>query len=1023
MSHATFTFGRFNPPTESGHGKLVGAVQSHAEKSGGDHYIFASHSQDKKKNPLSHEEKTSAMKRLFPSANVVDSGKHKTVIDAMKHLEKQGHTHVTMVAGSDRVEGFHKLLNDYNGKDYKFKKINVVSAGHRDPDAEGSEGMSASKLRGLVAAGKKEEFISHYSDKKLGAELHDKVKKGMQMESINPVGIFLIGGPGSGKDYVLNNIFSRFDLTEVQVEHLLNGSAKELVENNVNIVINGALDAEKISAVEAILEGYNLDCVYVSVTNRVSRDRNEMRNIPLQENKRLEKWYRADKLAKSFDDAFVFNNSINLNESGEIEKVFFAAQIEKLLSRLVEHGLELQEGTNLPKKYTAGLTPKEIAAKKKHISRNAKLSDRDPEAYKDMPGDKRMRKKGIPLSKYTKKYREQFGEEVVIDESADKGLAAKAEKSGISIATLRKVYRRGVAAWNSGHRPGTTPQQWGHARVNSYITKGKTYHTADKDLHEQTDETEVAAARFSGVDNSNKLARKDRVRERHVNRHNSEMHRMASEGFLDFFKKKEPSKPVSVKDLRAKERAERLSRAGVKDKPRATSLADTFKGDEKHGSEWTANRQMTGIQKEETDINQLFEMQLVGTDEYRRHAISMTPGQKQEIDDAYKTMETTDGDEGCACGGTCGGECGCGGNCKCGNRSVAEGSDPGVRRSLSSIRASLKEAKKEVDVNEESNEVDVTPTLVLKKGKGPKGIKAPGRQYRGTMDGLGINSLTASMMSEETSLEEAVQYHLENKISFTENVFRPGSEMFFQMISEAKRLYQEGNYTPADEYEQDLLNSDIGEIAEYEGQQVVLDYPIEEGLEECWTGYTQKGMKKKGDKMVPNCVPMAEASFTTATSLYAATRKKDPHTKQPTHSIRVGDSVITTDGKKGEAVFVNGETVHVKGTNAYYPNKITHHSGNELKKLKEDSDPTDGHGIGKPFRSGGGGAVYVKNAKGNVIKVNFSQSGMKKRINEPARVRSFVARHHCLTNKDKTSASYWACRWPRYFSNTGQQWW
>lgn len=73
-------------------------------------------------------------------------------------------------------------------------------------------------------------------------------------------------------------------------------------------------------------------------------------------------------------------------------------------------------------------------------------------------------------------------------ESADTGLAAKAKKSGVSIGILRKVYKRGVAAWNSGHRPGTTPQQWGMARVNSYITKGKgTYGGADKDLREETD--------------------------------------------------------------------------------------------------------------------------------------------------------------------------------------------------------------------------------------------------------------------------------------------------------------------------------------------------------------------------------------------------------------------------------------------------------------------------------------------------------------------------------------------------------
>jgi hypothetical protein len=84
-------------------------------------------------------------------------------------------------------------------------------------------------------------------------------------------------------------------------------------------------------------------------------------------------------------------------------------------------------------------------------------------------------------------------------EESDTGLAAKADKSGMPLSTLRKVYKRGVAAWNSGHRPGTTPQQWGMARVNSYITKGKgTYHGADKDLREE-ELDEVAKDKESGL--------------------------------------------------------------------------------------------------------------------------------------------------------------------------------------------------------------------------------------------------------------------------------------------------------------------------------------------------------------------------------------------------------------------------------------------------------------------------------------------------------------------------------------------
>ena len=131
MSNATFTLGRFNPPTEEGHGKLVSAVQQHAEKTGGEHYIFPTHTQDKKKNPMSHADKVSAMKKLFPKANVVSHEGVRTAIDAVKHLESKGHTHVTMVVGSDRVGEFHSLLNKYRKKEFpKVKKISVVSAGN-----------------------------------------------------------------------------------------------------------------------------------------------------------------------------------------------------------------------------------------------------------------------------------------------------------------------------------------------------------------------------------------------------------------------------------------------------------------------------------------------------------------------------------------------------------------------------------------------------------------------------------------------------------------------------------------------------------------------------------------------------------------------------------------------------------------------------------------------------------------------------------------------------------------------------
>ena len=123
--HATFTFGRFNPPT-TGHQKLVDAVKKHAEATGGEHHIFASHSQDKAKNPLSFDEKVGFMKKMFPKTNVHSSHTVKNVLDAAKHLQAKGVTHGTLVVGSDRVDEFHNLLSKYNKNpsdaDYDPKK-------------------------------------------------------------------------------------------------------------------------------------------------------------------------------------------------------------------------------------------------------------------------------------------------------------------------------------------------------------------------------------------------------------------------------------------------------------------------------------------------------------------------------------------------------------------------------------------------------------------------------------------------------------------------------------------------------------------------------------------------------------------------------------------------------------------------------------------------------------------------------------------------------------------------------------
>ena len=178
---AVFAFGRMNPPT-IGHKKLVDKMAGYP----GDHFLFLSHTQKPKTDPLSFAEKVFFAQKSFGSNVTVGNKDVKTIIQAMQHLQSQGYNEVIYVAGSDRVESFTKLLNTYNGKDYEFDSIDVVSAGERDPDAEGAEGMSASKLKAAAVEDDFETFKQGVAgDERLAQMMFNKVKAGMGVNVVN----------------------------------------------------------------------------------------------------------------------------------------------------------------------------------------------------------------------------------------------------------------------------------------------------------------------------------------------------------------------------------------------------------------------------------------------------------------------------------------------------------------------------------------------------------------------------------------------------------------------------------------------------------------------------------------------------------------------------------------------------------------------------------------------------------------------------------------------------------------------
>lgn len=193
--HHVLAFGRMNPIT-SGHEAVVNKLHSVAKENNASHSLIVSHSQDAKKNPLNSAQKVKHAKNAFPGTNVSSASKEApTILHHAAAAHAAGATHLHVIAGSDRHEDMHNLLNKYNDKDsghghYNFKKITVHSSGERDPDSTGTTGISASKMREHAASGNKVEFHKGAPSKMTPQHkdaMYNDVRKGMNIkEELRP---------------------------------------------------------------------------------------------------------------------------------------------------------------------------------------------------------------------------------------------------------------------------------------------------------------------------------------------------------------------------------------------------------------------------------------------------------------------------------------------------------------------------------------------------------------------------------------------------------------------------------------------------------------------------------------------------------------------------------------------------------------------------------------------------------------------------------------------------------------------
>ena len=376
-----FTFGRFNPPT-TGHEKLINKV---AQQRTDDYKIYLSKSEDTTKNPLNARVKLATMKQMFPRhARNIMLNPTNVLLDIVTDLDKRGYSDITMVAGSDRVREFDTILKKYNGVKsrhglYDFDSINVVSAGERDPDAEGATGMSASKMR---AAAKAKDFDSFkkglptsFARTRNAQDLFKNVRKGMMLAAS------LEESTGALRFKPFITASTKEELNKMTLrdkyitEHLYDvGDIVDDVESNITGVI--------------VRRGTN----YVTLED---------------EDSKLHKCWLYNIMETPVYPVILEERAMNLKEKRKIP---------------------YDKETDRPKKYVKGLSDKDKKAHDRHLAKNAKKSDSDKSAYTQSPADKKAKTKP---SVHTKRFKQMYGELKARNEKEPQHRGAEFNDNGI----------------------------------------------------------------------------------------------------------------------------------------------------------------------------------------------------------------------------------------------------------------------------------------------------------------------------------------------------------------------------------------------------------------------------------------------------------------------------------------------------------------------------------------------------------------------------------------------------------------
>jgi len=448
-STAVMAFGRFNPPT-TGHEKLIHKVESTAKEHDGAAHIVASHSEGTSKNPVPQKAKIGYLQKIA-GKNTSVSGSSKTepsIFHAASKLHAAGHKHLVVVAGSDRVQEYEDSLKKYNGVKgahghYNFKSIRVVSAGQRDPDAEGAEGMSGTKMRELARSGKKKEFKAglpkalHPHADEISSHINsikeETITEGKKLSSLEK-------WRAAAAEREKQHQQQMSDISKLPPEDRLKATIDKLASR---------FQKEEIELDEVVSLQNR-----IGRSNRMRRNKAKLTNARAIARKRLAKVRnmrrRALKRARSVvRQRIAGQRGINYNKLSISDKIAIDRMADKRKKQIA--------------RMATRLGPR---VKRDEIKRLAAVAS-----------GKRISNSVTPL---TSSYQPTIMNSLT--EKAAVALKQKALKAGIEFETMVEVFARGIETYPSDTK--LTPQQYAFSRVNSFLAKGKAFQE-DGDLAER----------------------------------------------------------------------------------------------------------------------------------------------------------------------------------------------------------------------------------------------------------------------------------------------------------------------------------------------------------------------------------------------------------------------------------------------------------------------------------------------------------------------------------------------------------